>query len=125
MEQKEVIPPFVCKEARSYVQDVIKSLEENNLLEEVDSTSLKMLAINYDQFLRATKQINKDGLTLISDRGNVVAHPLIKVAKDAQTMAMKIMQEFGLMLKSRTKISAIQTMSEESPLDAFFKGDEE
>lgn len=125
MEQKEVIPPFVCKEARSYVQDVIKSLEDNNLLEEVDSTSLKMLAINYDQFLRATKQINKDGLTLTSDRGNVVAHPLIKVAKDAQTMAMKIMQEFGLMLKSRTKISAIQTMSEESPLDAFFKGDEE
>ena len=42
----------------------------------------------------------------MSDRGNIAPHPAIKIAKDAQTQAMKVMAEFGLTAKARTKIEA-------------------
>jgi phage terminase small subunit len=44
-----------------------------------------MLARNYSMFIKASKQLEIDGLTVESDRGNIAPHPLIKIAKDAQT----------------------------------------
>ena len=46
------------------------------------------------------------------------AHPAIKIANDAQTKAMKIMTEFGLTAKARTKLPRMET-AESSPLEAF------
>ena len=80
-----------------------------------------MLARNYSTFIKASKQLEIDGLTATSDRGNIAPHPLVKVAKDAQTQAMKVMLEFGLTAKARTKLPKMdKTDDEEStPLEQF------
>ena len=63
-----------------------------------------MLARNYSVFIKASKQLEVDGLTVESDRGNLQAHPLIKVVNDAQNKAMKVILEFGLTAKARNKL---------------------
>lgn len=97
-------PTDIEKEAKKYIEDVLKDLDENNVLKDTDSAAITMLARNYSMFIKASKQLEKDGLTVTSDRGNITPHPCIRIAKDAQVQAVKIMQEFGLTAKARTKL---------------------
>lgn len=121
MEQKFIIPEDIQEEAKAYMQNVCDMLESKGVMENVDTAALTMLARNYSMFIQANKQLEKDGLTVTSDRGNIAPHPAIKIAKDAQTSAMKVMLEFGLTAKARTKLTKMATAEEDSPLEAFVK----
>ena len=77
------IPTDIAKEAKDYMKDVILMLEDSSLMKNVDNAALTMLARNYSMFIKASKQLEKDGLTVVSDRGNIAPHPAIKIAKDA------------------------------------------
>lgn len=114
------LPNNIEKEAKDYIEDVIKMLEENDLIHNVDSAAITMLAYNYSMFIKASKQLEKEGYTVVSDRNNVSPHPAIKIAKDAQLAATKLMVEFGLTSKSRKKLTP-NSKEEESPLEAFIK----
>lgn len=116
------IPSDIEDEAKKYITDVLDMLESNGVMEQVDTAALTMLARNYSTFIKASKQLEKDGLTVVSDRGNIAAHPAIKIANDAQTKAMKVMAEFGLTAKARTKLPKLEANNTpDSPLVAFVK----
>ncbi len=116
------IPSDIEKEAKAYIEDVLDMLESNGVIENVDNAALTMLARNYSMFIKANKQLEKEGLTVTSDRGNIAAHPAIKIAKDAQTQAMKVMAEFGLTAKARTKLPKLDANTgNDTPLEAFIK----
>ncbi len=120
------IPTDIEKEAKDYMKDVILMLEDNSLMKDVDNAALTMLARNYSMFIKASKQLEKDGLTVVSDRGNIAPHPAIKIAKDAQVQAMKVMEKFGLTAKDRTKIAKLNSRDKElSPLEQFVKNSKE
>lgn len=116
------IPSDIEDEAKKYITDVCDMLESNGVMESVDTAALTMLARNYSTFIKASKQLEKDGLTVVSDRGNIAAHPAIKIANDAQTKAMKVMAEFGLTAKARTKLPKLDANNNpDSPLVEFMK----
>lgn len=120
------IPTDIEKEAKNYMTNVVNMLEDNGLMKDVDNAALTMLARNYSMFIKASKQLEKDGLTVVSDRGNIAPHPAIKIAKDAQTQAMKVMEKFGLTAKDRTKIAKLNSGDKElSPLEQFVKNSKE
>lgn len=120
------IPTDIEKEAKEYMKNVIQMLDESGVMQDVDSAALTMLARNYSMFIKASKQLEKDGLTVVSDRGNIAPHPAIKIAKDAQIQAMKVMEKFGLTAKDRTKIAKLSDNSKElSPLEQFVKDSKE
>lgn len=126
MDNKFKIPTDIEKEAKDYMKDVILMLEDNSLMKDVDNAALTMLARNYSMFIKASKQLEKDGLTVVSDRGNIAPHPAIKIAKDAQIQAMKVMEKFGLTAKDRTKIAKLSDNRKElSPLEQFVKDSKE
>lgn len=120
------IPKDIEKEAKEYMTNVIKMLEENGVMKDVDTAALTMLARNYSMFIKASKQLEIEGLTVKSDRGNIAPHPAIKIARDAQIQAMKVMEKFGLTAKDRTKIAKLSDGSKElSPLEQFVKDSKE
>ena len=121
-----IIPTDIEKEAKNYMTNVVNMLEDNGLMQDVDNAALTMLARNYSMFIKASKQLEKDGLTVVSDRGNIAPHPAIKIAKDAQIQAMKVMEKFGLTAKDRTKIAKLNSGDKElSPLEQFVKNSKE
>ena len=120
--EKFKIPSDIEDEAKKYIADVCDMLKSNGVMESVDTAALTMLARNYSTFIKASKQLEKDGLTVTSDRGNIAAHPAIKIAKDAQTSAMKVMAEFGLTAKARTKLPKLEANNTpDTPLVEFMK----
>src|SRR3989339_721351 len=116
---KYKIPNDIENEARLYMEEVVSMLEERGVMENIDNAALTMLARNYSTFIRASKQVEKDGMMITNNKGNLEAHPMIKVAKDAQVQAMKVMVEFGLTAKSRKKLPMMEKKEEESPLEQF------
>ena len=109
-------------EALEYIQEVLQMLEEKGIIEDVDDAAIKMLAYNYSTFIKANKIIEDEGLTVTSDRGNVSEHPAVKIARDAQTSAMKVMAEFGLTAKARCKLPKLNSKEDDdSPLETFIK----
>lgn len=122
MTKKFTIPTDIEDEAKVYIQDVLDMLKSNGVMEDVDTAALTMLARNYSMFIKASKQLEQEGLTVVSDRGNLSPHPAIKIAKDAQTSAMKVMAEFGLTAKARTKLPKLEaTTGADTPLESFLK----
>ena len=79
------IPENLEPEARQYMQNVLQMLEDNGIIEDVDDAALQMLADNYSTFIKASKIVEKDGLTVTSDRGNIAEHPAVKIGRDAQS----------------------------------------
>lgn len=77
------IPSDIEDEAKEYITDVCNMLEKNGVMENVDTAALTMLARNYSMYIKANKQLEQDGLTVVSDRGNLSPHPAIKIANDA------------------------------------------
>lgn len=124
MNKEFTIPKDIESDAKVYIENVLSKLESSGMLENVDNAALTMLARNYSMFIKASKQLEKDGLTVVSDRGNIAPHPAIKIAKDAQNSAMKVMMEFGLTAKSRSKLKGVKE-EEESPFEAFVKAGKE
>ena len=109
-------------EALEYIQEVLQMLEEKGIIEDVDDAAIKMLAYNYSTFIKANKIIEDEGLTVTSDRGNVSEHPAVKIARDAQTQALKVMAEFGLTAKARCKLPKLNASeADDSPLETFIK----
>lgn len=117
------IPEKLEPEAKKYIASVLSMLETNGIKDKVDDAALQMLARNYSTFIKASKIIEEEGLTIVSARGKLCEHPAVKIGKDAQIQAMKIMQEFGLTARSRSKLPKLNVVTEEdSPLEAFIKG---
>ena len=114
------IPKDIEKDAKDYMQNVLEQLDSTGMLENVDSAALTMLARNYSMFIKASKQLEDEGLTVTSDRGNIAPHPANKIAKDAQTQAMKVMLEFGLTAKARTNMPKVE-QDGYSPFEQFIK----
>jgi len=122
---KYTIPKDIETDAIAYMKDVLSDLEDRGILENVDSAALTMLARNYSMFIKTSKQLEKEGSTFIGSNGNPTIHPLVKVAKDAQTQAMKVMLEFGLTAKARTKLPQKEKDEDDSPFAQFInKGKE-
>ncbi len=116
------IPENLEPEARAYIESVLQMLEDNGIIDKVDGAALQMLAYNYSTFIKASKIVEKEGLTVTSDRGNIAEHPAVKIGRDAQTSALKVMTEFGLTAKSRSKLPKLDgANSEDSPLESFIK----
>ena len=125
-EEQIKMPKDVCAKAKVYIKEVIDTLREKGQLQQIDSAAIYMLAQDYNTFIKAQEILRNEGLTVRSDRGNIAPHPLIKIAKDAQTQAVRLMQEFGLTTKARTKITKKDIEDdEESPLDVFIKQSKE
>lgn len=116
-----LIPSGIEPEAVSYMNYVLEQLRSNDSLTNADSAALTMLARNYSMFIKAEKQLEEEGLTVRSDRGNIAEHPAVKIARDAQASALKIMKEFGLTTKSRQQLGEPTDKEEDSPLEEFFK----
>ena len=120
MTNKFIIPQDIELEAQTYIQNVVNELANSELYKEIDDAALTMLARNYSMFITASKQLAREGMTIVNAQDNVVTHPAIKIAKDAQSAATTLMKEFGLTAKSRTKLP-VREKDDESAFMQFVK----
>lgn len=114
------IPENLCDEARSYMEYVVKQLEDAKLLANVDQAALNMLARQYNIFIRANELLDEENYVYTNSQGNYAPNPLLQIIKNSQQACFTIMKDFGLTAKSRTKLPSMID-EEDSPLEQFVK----
>jgi P27 family predicted phage terminase small subunit len=97
---------------------VVKQLKDGNNFMKVDDAALSMLESNYRTFIEASAIVKEQGLVVQCADGSIKEHPANKIARDAEAMALRIISEYGLTLKSRTKLTTT-TDEQPSPLAQF------
>lgn len=70
---------------------------------------LQLLATNYDIFIQAKNQVNKDGLMITNRFGGLEKHPMLKQMTDSNIQCIKLINEFGLSPKALGKINEKDT----------------
>ena len=122
MEYKKILlPDNLTLQADRYIKKIIDFLKKNDKLNVIDEGAIYILADSYDQYINATERVKQEGMTVPGSRNTIVAHPAVRIAKDAKSVCLSIMTEMGLTLKSRSKISNLDQETEESPLQELMK----
>lgn len=117
-------PANVSAKTKKYIASVVEYLEESGLDHAIDSLALDEMAVYYDSFQKYSDVILKEGSINKDFRGEWKEHPLTKRMHEIQIQLFKIQQDYGLTLRSRTKISGLdQPEGEDSPLEKFLNRD--
>ena len=105
---------FKCKEEVSeYLKDVVAHLDSTVGMSNLDPMPLGILGTQLNIFAECA--------AAIAEEGTPIPNPKLNVMNQAETMALKIMKEYGLLPKSRKDLGKDAEPAVETPFDAFLK----
>lgn len=112
-------PDDLRQETKEFMNCVVAYLSKNDKLKAIDTAALLMLSDSYNTYLISSEQLRNEGVTVVNSRGVTIQHPAYAIQKTAIMTTLQILSEFGCTLKSRNKLSMLETEVEESPLEKF------
>jgi P27 family predicted phage terminase small subunit len=124
--KRPVISSDICEEAQQFLANLIELLEEQDILTSLDTSALELLGYTYDNYIKATRIIQKKGFTLRSPRGEEKSRPEVKIQIDSLIQINKIMDSFGLNPRARKEISKPKERTEVlTDIDIFLNKNKE
>lgn len=122
MAKKKAIFVGLCPEAELFLNNLTTLLKSQEILTSLDEDTLQLIGNTYDNYIGATKILQSDGMLIKSPRGELKAHPCIKIQLDAQIQLNKMMDSFGLSPKARKELSKPKEKGKElTPIDVFLQ----
>lgn len=93
-------------EVKSYIKSVKKYIQDTQqCIPEEYSLPLRLLADNYERYLKCIEALKTEGTVYKSQRdGRQFINPLYRVCMDCQSNIQSILKQFGLTTFSRSKI---------------------
>ena len=113
--------PKCREEVSNYIETVVEHLKHTGVMSELDPIPLSILGVQLDIFAEAAACLRVEGLMVHDEKENLVPNPKIEIMNKAETMALKIMKEYGLLPKSRKELGKSAEPKKDSPLGAFLK----
>jgi len=115
-------PPLgLGDESVRFIKEVVKRLNKEKVIQDVDTAALRLLVISYDTYLKASTLLVNEGPVIKNYRDEKIPHPAAAIASKNYNQFMRTMVELGLTPKSRDKTTTKKD-EKPSPLDNFFKG---
>ena len=98
-------PRWLSEEARAEWKRLAPRLHAVGLLTEVDTQALGLLCEAFAQYVAAKGIVDREGLLLVSEKGNAYQHPAAGLMTQARGELMKWAREFGMTPAARSRIS--------------------
>lgn len=108
-------PRWLSEEARAEWRRLAPRLHAVGLLTEVDTQALGLLCEAFAQYVAAKAVVDREGMLLMSEKGNAYQHPATGLMTQARGELMKWAREFGMTPSARTRI-VVDTESAEPSL---------
>lgn len=105
---KIVMPNGLSKEAQNEWKSISKKLTDSRIMSNLDCHALAMYCESYATWIKANKEIQKNGLVTSDTPSGVKGiSPYYKIAGKSFDQMRALLIEFGMTPSSRTKVSAI------------------
>lgn len=106
-------------EVMAYIAEVKAHLEDTHAMCALDPMPISILGVQLNTFCECAAAVSAEGLLVKDGKGGLMANPKISIMNQAETMALKIMKEYGLLPKSRKELGKAAEPKKVSPLSAF------
>ena len=120
---KYTIPDGLSDETTRFISDVVKMLNKEKQLQNVDVSTLNMLANAYEIYQAASKRVMVNPV-FTNYRGDRTPIPEVAISKTYFAQVIVAMDTLGITLKARTKGLKKSKDEGSSELDTFFKNRE-
>ena len=117
---KFTIPDGLSGESIRFITDVVKMLNKEKQIQNVDHSVLNMLIISYETYIKASK-IAMIEPVVKNYRDEYVPNPAATIAAKNFNQAMSAMIELGITIKCRNKGKKKDPDDPDTPLDKYFK----
>lgn len=105
-------PSFLSDYAVEEWFSMSEKLYSLGLLSNIDTSAFSLYCQSWGEFVEAQEKINGNiekgtigtGLTITTDKGNELQHPLVSISHTAMTLCHKFLSEFGMTPSSRSKV---------------------
>ena len=114
-----VPPDHLAGHALSKWHELTPILFDLGLLTKVDRDPLVLYCEEYARYRDAQDEIAKDGMFIVTDKGNVIQHPAVGVVHKAIGIMHRLMVEFGMTPAARSKVSSSRKPDEADPFAEF------
>ena len=114
-------PRWLSEEGRAEWKRLAPRLHAVGLLTEVDGTALGLLCEAFAQYVTAKTIVDREGMLLVSDKGNAYQHPAAGLMTQARGELLKWVREFGMTPSARSRISVAATEDAPSLADMLFE----
>lgn len=98
---------------------IVPVLMKVRLITKADYAALAAYCQSYGRWVVAEKIIKGEGLTFVSDKGNVIQRPEVGIANTAMKNIVSFAREFGMTPSSRSNIKVDDTVKSENPFIKF------
>lgn len=99
-----VCPDWVRGQAREYWPEIAPMLSDARITTQCDTIALGLLVDAIAEYVAAQREVDEVGLVSVTEKGNVVQHPVVGVMHNARDAALRFLREFGMTPSSRTGI---------------------
>ena len=107
-------------ETLEYIAEVREYLSDSDSLLKIDEGTINQLAYYFDAFTRISEIILSEG-AVNNEIGRWENHPLSKELELCQIQLLKLQQEMGLTLRSRSKIKVLEKQEGGSLLEQWIE----
>jgi P27 family predicted phage terminase small subunit len=97
-------PDFLCGAAKGEWRRLAPEMHALGLLTALDQSLFAVYCQTFGRWLEAERLIETEGLTARGSTGNVVAHPVVKIATQAARDVCRYAAEFGLTPCARARM---------------------
>ncbi len=111
-------PRHLDPDARREWRRLARQLHGLGLITQVDRSALAAYCQAWSRWIAAEKIIAADGLTVTTDKGNLIQHPAVGIANKALDLMLKFGVEFGLTPSSRSRLQ-VAPPAEADPFEVF------
>lgn len=119
--KKPTCPAHLVGEARKEWNRMVKLLMALKLLTEIDRAALAGYCQAWARWIEAEKKIADDGMTIETDKGNLIQSPYVGIANQSMKQMRAFLIEFGMTPSSRSRVS-VPTADAGDPYEQFRRG---
>lgn len=102
--KKPSCPRWLLPDAKKEWHRVAPMLEKLGLLTKIDMAALAGYCQSYARWKDCEEEIDRNGYTVVTEKGFVIQHPAVSIAKNCLNMVRKFCSEFGMTPSSRGRI---------------------
>lgn len=116
-------PKGIHAEAKEFGEAMIKELERQNVIQDLDINLLNLAVMSYHTFVVTRNDVLETGPTYKTD-GFIKQNPSVAIMKDQQVQLFKVFDQLGMSPKARKMLNQMPDVPGEtiSPLDVFLTG---
>lgn len=113
-------PPHLEGEAKKEFARITQELLKLKIIAEIDRAALVAYCQAWGDYIKATKEIKKEGEVLYSDKGNAYINPWKNLQTSAMDRMLRFSAEFGMTPSSRSRIKVDTPTSEDEMAKYLF-----